>query len=797
MAAEHDIAPVKIVMFTDAGTDLDDEMAMLFARYLIEFNFIELLGVISCLHPSFKRGQLARGTLDMIGLHGVPVAFGTDGGDGGGRNVAPDPGEFPYMPSDGSERAFSLESGRALFYRILAAAAPKSVHVCAIASLKDAALFLRDNETLFSDRVAEVSIMGGVKAAAPDAGGLLEPDTAHNNEFDRAAAVFFYRRCQELGVRLVVVGRDAAYAVPIGRSVYDDLALIGSPIGWRLRNAQRSSIEALWRRAAAEGDDARFGLPARCDAAWFRRTFCGGDARVDGRTAADPIWDLVTTFNMYDTLALVAAVPLLRDSVFAPDSFFAARTRTPSPPPLHRPAFPPAARGTAPVEHLLVGAVAGGGDGFASAEARTECSLLLREAYKTGLALDHHSKAQIILAMQVKPKTQADEFMGLALLRSLIELQAVDLLGVVLASEERFGALAPLEAAADATRATLNALGLHNTDILVQHASKRACQLEALYEKAPQAGLRLVVIHSSTDVAAFVSRCPDLFFEKTLGVVVMGGVAPAGVLGDPAADGSRTCESLEIDADASNNRADEAAAAFFARTCQALGVPMTVISRHLALACRLPRAVYDALGKRGGPVGEAVCRAQRASIELLWKRVNLPPGHPGRPRELRDECDAAWFGSTFCENGAPPRGDGAVWDAVASFNVYTSLALLAAVPRIGTHFYDTATWVVRGTHHGVIGASSSDPGTKNVAELRLFLCRLILKGVLMNASHFPDAEHGHVNIENVGLIALDDEVPEYIDLCHERARAKQETVNKTILEKIRRLKRVVRRPSTS
>ena len=41
------------------GTDLDDEMAMIFARYLIEFNFIELLGVISVLHPSFKRAAAA------------------------------------------------------------------------------------------------------------------------------------------------------------------------------------------------------------------------------------------------------------------------------------------------------------------------------------------------------------------------------------------------------------------------------------------------------------------------------------------------------------------------------------------------------------------------------------------------------------------------------------------------------------------------------------------------------------------------------------------------------------------
>ena len=124
-----DIVPEKIVMFTDAGTDLDDEMAMIFARYLIEFNFIDLLGVVSVLHPSFKRAQLARGTMDMIGLHAVPVAFGTDGGDVAGRNEAPDAASFSYMPPDGSERSFSLETGRTLLYRILVAAEPKSVGV--------------------------------------------------------------------------------------------------------------------------------------------------------------------------------------------------------------------------------------------------------------------------------------------------------------------------------------------------------------------------------------------------------------------------------------------------------------------------------------------------------------------------------------------------------------------------------------------------------------------------------------------------------------------------------------------
>ena len=466
-----DIVPEKIVMFTDPGTDLDDEMAMIFARYLIEFNFIDLLGVVSVLHPSFKRAQLARGTMDMIGLHAVPVAFGTDGGDVAGRNEAPDAASFSYMPPDGSERSFSLETGRTLLYRILVAAEPKSVGVVVIASLKDAALFLRDNEALFAAKVKEVSIMGGVTAASVDRGGLLEPDTAHNNVFDATAAAFFYRRCQELGVRLVIVGRDAAYQVPITRRVYEGLAHTGSPIGWRLRNAQRTSIEQLWRRAASEGD-ARAGLPVRCDAAWFKATFCGGDGGVDDRGAGDPIWDLVKSFNMYDTLALIAAVPLLRDLLFDPVAVDVPATR---------------GSGTG-ASHLLIG-VSKENDGFASPEAKAECASLLRAAYATGLVLDHHAKSQIVVTMQVQPN-KADEFMGLALLRALIELQAVDLLGIVLTSEERFGEVTTLEAAAARTRATLNALGLHNTRVLVQHASKRACQLEELYARAPQTGAR-------------------------------------------------------------------------------------------------------------------------------------------------------------------------------------------------------------------------------------------------------------------------------------------------------------------
>ena len=53
-----------------------------------------------------------------------------------------------------------------------------------------------------------------------------------------------------------------------------------------------------------------------------------------------------------------------------------------------------------------------------------------------------------------------------------------------------------------------------------------------------------------------------------------------------------------------------------------------------ALACRLPRGMYDALERHGGPVGRRVAEAQRASMENLWRQVNLPAGHADRHTRL-------------------------------------------------------------------------------------------------------------------------------------------------------------------
>ena len=136
----------------------------------------------------------------------------------------------------------------------------------------------------------------------------LPPDTANNNTFDMPASRFFYARLQELGIKLNVLTRFAAYGCPLPRTVYDDMKSSGSPIALRLFDVQRSSIEELWKRCNAEGEE-RKGLPPRCSKAWYMKTFLGGQG--EERTGTDSIWDLVQQFNMYDPMALILAVPPL------------------------------------------------------------------------------------------------------------------------------------------------------------------------------------------------------------------------------------------------------------------------------------------------------------------------------------------------------------------------------------------------------------------------------------------------------------------------------------------------------
>jgi hypothetical protein len=283
----------------------------------------------------------------VLGMQHVPVAIGTDGGDVTGSSL--------NLPSYAPSAVKPFLSGAVLLNSVLEAADDNSLTLLLISSIKDASELLRSSEDLFRKKVNRVVIMGGVEQELRD--GELLPDTAHNNEFDRTAAEFFYKRVQQLKIPMIIVSRRVAYTCPVQRGTFDEMAASGSLIGEHLKSRQEQSIEELWGRALGPE---RLGLPARCDKEWFKQTFCGGSKEVDKRGVDDAIWDLVQCFNMYDTFALLACIPCLSKLVFLPARYTVFG-----------------------VEHLVMG-MSDEQTGLRSVE---EANLLLKSGYLVGVDL--------------------------------------------------------------------------------------------------------------------------------------------------------------------------------------------------------------------------------------------------------------------------------------------------------------------------------------------------------------------------------------------------------------------------
>ncbi|KAL7442130.1 hypothetical protein ACHAXM_011147 [Skeletonema potamos] len=892
-------AAVPIVLISDPGQDLDDEMMFIMARYLVSLDLISLKGVVANLSPSFARARLTRGTLDLLGLHRVPVGIGTDGGDTTGKHSSDQFEETAasYIVQEDGEAARGLESGHRLLQRLYEEAADigyinmdkgnnqtnnkdanrlitGGLTLVITSSMKDAAIFVRDNPSLFASKTREVVVMGGCKSIpTPDsitstgsgknsywsklAKIELEPDSANNNTFDPAAAEFFYSQCQKMNITFTVVTRFAAYAAKMPRSVYDDLALTGSSIGWRLRNSQRSSIDQLWQRACSQDKASRAGLPPRCDRKWFIDTFCGGDDD-ETRCCADTAWDLVTGFMQYDTLALLAAVPIVREKHFDPvvlpplehsivrnstrrmssvgdDSTVTAgidnltnrtegtdnltgsdkacgtsikKTRRhssasdPGPEALRR-AIAQANHDNKKIEPFKLP----GSDVSVAFESGTRNLIgitekehnlkdpdllvkLLSTAYTKGILQNHHTQPHIILHMHLRWDNLADTLLTCLMLRSLWDLRLASVLGVIVsisssdsknqttsngaghksgnlkhssADENSVESNSTLSALAESIKETLSSIGLSHVKCLVvsgdneQEQKKRATEafLE-LYESAPPIGVTLALTSTFSSVWPFAESHPELFRDKTVRVVHTGGalIWPArkgwsklpfsqGI--DDEEDSEKGPEEGELteekilvpDPGSQNHRLDLDSAKKFYMRVQALSVPMVVISRHVAMECCIPINFFDALGSHGGEVGRRIYKNERESMEKLWRCSCAPSGSAARGN-LPDRCDAKWFSDTFCA-GTQVGKEEDVWKSVESVNIYSPLALLAALPgETLRSYFRTMPFPVRSATHHVVGLTEEVPNrnVRNPSELRSLIVQSLLSAAIANDSVF-------------------------------------------------------------
>jgi len=314
--------------------------------------------------------------------------------------------------------------------------------------------------------------------------------------------------------------------------------------------------------------------------------------------------------------------------------------------------------------------------------------------------------------------------------------------------------------------------------VLTQHTSIRENRLVELYESAPSTGVRLLIAHALTDAAVFAMVSPGLFRDKTLSVVLMGGAVKP-----QAINGRCDSEMLLPDMTSSKIMADPESGSFFIQRCQELGVPLTIITKKLAYQCRLPKAAFDAMSEHGGALGRQITHEAHTLVAWMHEQVKLPSESP--KRELPAKCNERWFADNFCDGGMAPGAD--VWSMVENIRLCMPLLILASVPKVDAHFFETHLHQVRGIDHKLVGSENGSNGTSGISDQKLqkfrqYMFQFVLKGILMN---LPDYDlHKLTEVPGLGFFNQGDSIPEWISVTHDMNLTMQECIANTFLNSV-------------
>merc|ERR1719409_567339 len=112
-----------LLVISDDGKDLDDELAKVLLSELTRRGLVTCPGFIANLSPARKRARLAKGTLTVLGMGGIPVGVGSDMIDGKESAYEFD---VPYMASEGQVH----RDGVKLFAETLATLGGSCTLVC-------------------------------------------------------------------------------------------------------------------------------------------------------------------------------------------------------------------------------------------------------------------------------------------------------------------------------------------------------------------------------------------------------------------------------------------------------------------------------------------------------------------------------------------------------------------------------------------------------------------------------------------------------------------------------------------
>jgi len=156
------------------------------------------------------------------------------------------------------------------------------------------------------------------------------------------------------------------------------------------------------------------------------------------------------------------------------------------------------------------------------------------------------------------------------------------------------------------------------------------------------------------------------------------------------------------------------------------------------------------------------------TADTLVKGYNPKTGEPCKVWDgSTDSCDRGstimgmnpfnreWFIKTFCSSGATVS-DTDIWPAIDSFNVYSSLALLATLPIVFDRVTNSKPIIVRSVQHRIVGESKESPGVQDVSAVQSFVFQCFFKGTRLNASEFDLKTPPAIQLEKGDMWVFDE-----------------------------------------
>lgn len=228
-------------------------------------------------------------------------------------------------------------------------------------------------------------------------------------------------------------------------------------------------------------------------------------------------------------------------------------------------------------------------------------------------------------------------------------------------------------------------------------------------EKVDDKSAILLLNSGLTDAAELMKNSPLLCKQKLFRVAIMGGVVCEGGQIKLNAKGHMMPD------DAANNRFDPGSAEFVYEWLQTENIPMSVLTRNAAYACKFDIGFYESLAMASDTIGLGIRDRQRPATEHLWKAANAPSGSETRGT-LPDRCTRKWFVDAYLD-GIDPGSVESIWDPNLKIGTFQYDPLNVA-SMVRPELFAPTKITVGKTEHQVIGTSATEPGIADTNNLR-------------------------------------------------------------------------------